>query len=265
MIHSENVTEIYSKKHIPIWLISAFKAGLINSAGFLATGKFVSHVTGFGTQVGIAIGHDEYFFGAELLAIPISFILGGVITSWFLDRSYQKGETPPYWKVQSLITLIILAVIGLGEFGMVQKNKPFDVDETYNFVEFAIIALLCLACGLKNSLVTWSTFGKIRVTHLTGLSTDIGLNLIKFFNRNQPAPRFKEERFINVLRIMTFVSFSTGALISAVLFPLIGYKVFTIVLVISVAMTTLSVFDSRKRLKKSQVEDEFRLSLPLEA
>lgn len=265
MIHSDNVTEIYSKKHIPIWLISAFKAGLINSAGFLATGKFVSHVTGFGTQVGIAVGHDEYFFGAELLAIPLSFIFGGAITSWILDRDYQKGDTPPYWKVQSLITLIILAVIGLGEYGGVQSSKPFDADESYNFAELAIIALLCLACGIKNSLVTWSTFGKIRVTHLTGLSTDIGLNLIKTFTRNQPAPRFKEERFINILRMMTFASFSTGALISAVLFPQIGYKVFSIVLIISVAMTTISILDSRKRLKESQSEEEVRSTSPLEA
>lgn len=265
MIHSENVNEIYSKRRIPIWLISAFKAGLINSAGFLATGKFVSHVTGFGTNIGIAVGHDEYFFGAELLMIPISFIMGGVLTSWFLDRDYKKDETPPYWKVQTLITFVILTVLILGEYGGVQSSRPFDADESYDFTEFVIISLLCLACGLKNGLVTWSTFGKVRVTHLTGLSTDIGLNLIKTFNPKQPAPRFKEDRFVNILRIMTFAAFSSGALISAILFPQMGYKVFGIVLVISLAMTAISILDARKRLKKIQREDTLRNASAIEA
>ena len=66
MIHCENVADVYTKGKMSLWLLSAFKAGFINSAGFLISGKFVSHVTGFGTQVGIAMGHSDYFFGAEL-------------------------------------------------------------------------------------------------------------------------------------------------------------------------------------------------------
>ncbi len=251
MIHTENVQEVYSKKNIPIWLISAFKAGLINSAGLLATGKFVSHVTGFGTQVGMAIGHDDYFFGAELLIIPISFIFGGVLTSLILDKNYEKDETPPYWKVQSLITLLILVVIFLGESGIIQSSIQFDSDERYSAIEFTMISLLCLICGLKNGLVTWTTFGKIRVTHLTGLSTDLGLNLVRNFKKGWPSPRFKEDPSVNILRIMTFLFFSTGAFISALLFPKIGYKVFFIVLFISLFMTGISILDAKRRKKDS--------------
>lgn len=255
MIHSETVTDVYSKQNIPLWLISAFKAGFINSAGFLITGKFVSHVTGFGTQVGIATGHEGYFFGAELLIIPISFIAGGVITSFILDRNYLPHETPPYWKVQTLITGLLLFIIALGESSLIDQKIPFDSDENYNFVEFTVISLLCLICGLKNSLVTWSTFGRIRVTHLTGLSTDIGLNLIRTFSRKQPSPRFKEERFINILRIMTFLFFSTGAFISAILFPVLGFKGFLIPLGISLMMSGISIWDCRKRAVNKDFED----------
>jgi uncharacterized membrane protein YoaK (UPF0700 family) len=247
VIHSETVTDVYSKQNIPLWLISAFKAGFINSAGFLITGKFVSHVTGFGTQVGIATGHEGYFFGAELLIIPISFISGGVLTSYILDKNYEAHETPPYWKVQTLITGLLIFIIALGEAYLVNQKIPFDVDENYNIIEFTVISVLCLICGLKNGLVTWSTFGKIRVTHLTGLSTDIGLNLIRTFSKSQPSPRFKEERFINVLRIMTFLCFSVGAFISAILFPVVGFKLFFIPLVISILMSGLSIWDCRKR------------------
>jgi uncharacterized membrane protein YoaK (UPF0700 family) len=64
MVHIENQDHIFSKRVAWIWLIAAFKAGFINSAGFLATGKFVSHITGFGTQVGMAVGHNDFLFGA---------------------------------------------------------------------------------------------------------------------------------------------------------------------------------------------------------
>lgn len=259
MIHSENISEVYAKRNIPLWLISSFKAGFINSAGFLVTGKFVSHVTGFGTQVGIAVGHEDYFFGAELFIIPISFILGGVITSYFLDRKYDMGETPPYWKVQSLITFLLLIIISLGEMGMVKSGIQFDKDFKYDYVEFSIIAMLCLICGLKNGLVTWSTFGKVRVTHLTGLSTDIGLNLIRTFNKEQPSPRFKEERKVNILRMLTFAFFSTGALISALIFPKLGLKTFFIPLTISIGMSIISIIDCKVRMKKNLLvlKDEF--------
>ena len=253
MIYLENVEDIYKPKYVFIWLISAFKAGFINSAGFLATGKFVSHVTGFGTQMGIAIGHEDYFFGAELLIIPVSFIFGGVITSFVLDRNYKKGVIPPYFLIQGLITLMIGLVIYTGQITEI-NNMPFDADNKYTSIELFVISALCLICGLKNSLVTWATFGKIRVTHLTGLSTDIGLNLIRTFRKKFPHPRMKEYRVVNVVRILIFITFSAGAVASAVIIPRTGYKGFILVFAISLGMTLFSIKDFKDRSKDLNIK-----------
>ncbi len=249
MIHCENVADVYTKGKMSLWLLSAFKSGFINSAGFLITGKFVSHVTGFGTQVGIAMGHSEYFFGAELLIIPVSFIMGGVISSLVLDRPTHK--IPAYHYVQGLITILIAFLIFLGESGLVSSDVPFDADESYQFIEFVIIGLLCFICGLKNSLVTWTTYGKIRVTHLTGLSTDIGLHLMSTINPRYKTIRLKESRIINIHRIAILVSFSIGAFISAIVFPMFGFKAFYIVMGISFFMTILSIQFRNKSLLAS--------------
>lgn len=252
MIHTKDVNEVYSKENIPLWLISAFKAGFINTIGFLFAGKFVSHVTGFGTQVGIAVGHKDYFFGAELLVIPFAFILGAVTTSFVLDRDYKENETPPYWIVQTLITSLLILLICIGYAGMYPENVPFDKDGDYSLIEFFVISTLCFICGLKNGLVTWVSWGKIRVTHLTGLSTDIGLNLIRTFYPKQKSPRFKEERFVNLLRIATFFCFSGGAAFSALLFPRFGFKVLIIPVIISITMSIISLWDIRTRKLKSR-------------
>jgi uncharacterized membrane protein YoaK (UPF0700 family) len=245
MIHCSSVTDVFTKGKMTLWLMSAFKAGFINSSGFLLTGKYVSHVTGFGTQVGMAMGHDDIFFGAELLIIPFSFILGGVLTSLLLEPRIDDNSRPPYHYVQGLITLLIGVVIFLGESGLISSQAPFDSDQHYNFIEFSVIALLCLICGLKNSLVTWTTYGKIRVTHLTGLSTDIGLNFIGMFRPRSENARYKESKIISFHRIGTFVAFSSGAFISAIVFPRIGYQGFFIVFGISMFMTILSVLDRK--------------------
>jgi uncharacterized membrane protein YoaK (UPF0700 family) len=42
-------------------------------------------------------------------------------------------------------------------------------------------------------------------------------------------------------------SFSSGALISAMVFPVIGYKAFLIVFVISLFVTLLTFYDNKKR------------------
>ncbi len=253
MIHIKNIEEIYTGHKTWIWLLSAFKAGFINSAGFLATGKFVSHVTGFGTQVGIAFGHHDYFFGLELLVIPISFIMGGVITSAILDRELPGSRLPPYHIVQGMITLLIVAVILLGESDLINTENKYDSDLSYSPTELIIVGTLCLICGLKNALITWSTYGKIRVTHLTGLSTDIGLHLVRSLFGGKPSTRFKEDRKVNFIRMGTFLSFSTGALISAFFYPMIGYKVFLIVMTISLFMTIYSIFDARS-FRRSLIE-----------
>lgn len=262
MIHIENQNDIYSKRFVWIWLLSAFKAGFINSAGFLATGKFVSHVTGFGTQVGIAVGIEDFLFGAELLIIPISFIFGGIVTSAILDQNYERWETPNYHLVQGLICLLIGFVILLGESGSLLNNFNPAAATKHDLIEFFTISILCFICGLKNALVTWTTKGKIRVTHLTGLSTDIGLNFIRTIFPSQPGPVFKESKVVNLIRIATLASFSAGAFISAIAFPRVGYKCFFLVLAISVLFTIIAIND--RRLQKAKYHQDQKNDGPVQ-
>lgn len=220
MIHCKPA-DLYKPLNVLFWMLLSMKAGYINAAGFLATGKFVSHVTGFGTQVGVSIGHDDFIFGIELLIIPLAFILGSSIPAWALDKDYDEKKVPKLHYVQVLITvgLGILFFLGVSEaFGKFSS----EVKDTHGTI--IIIGILCLICGMKNGLSTWATSGKIRTTHLTGLSTDIGLNLPKFFRKGNS--RFPEQKRVNTVRILTFISFSIGSLISALIFPKLGFMGF---------------------------------------
>lgn len=241
MIHLKS-NEVYKKKYTLLWLILSFKGGFLNTAGFLIAGSYVSHVTGFGTQVGVAIGHHEYDFGLELLIIPIAFIGGASLVSVILDKNYSEDKIPNYPLIQLMITFLLGLISVLFSMGFFSKNPHHDLNTV------TLIGLLCLVCGLKNGLTTWSTYGKIRTTHLTGLSTDIGLHLPKFFNKKYHGYRYPEERKINCIRIMILVSFSLGACISALLVPIIGYYVIHIAFFISVILSAVSLLHRKKFL-----------------
>lgn len=246
MVHVK-INDLYKKEYTFLWALLSFKAGLINAAGFLIAGSYVSHVTGFGTQIGLAVGHQDYTFGAELLVIPLSFIGGAFITSLILDRNYSNDHVPNYPAVQLLITFLI------GLISVLFAVDFFSIDSLSVQSEKSIIliALLCLVCGLKNALTTWATHGKIRTTHLTGVSTDIGLHLQKIFRPEGSSSRYPEPRKVTYVRIATLLSFSVGSCLSAILIPTIGHQIFYVSFLISSLLSIISITHRSKTINQS--------------
>ena len=245
MVHV-SLKDLYRREYAVIWALLSFKAGLMNAAGFFFAGSYVSHVTGFGTQIGIALGHQQIDLGIELLVIPIAFIGGGVLTSLLLDRGYSVDRIPNYPLVQFLITALLGLIALLCSWGVFERNPEFPNGEK----SVVLIGLLCLVCGLKNSLTTWATHGKIRTTHLTGLSTDIGLHLPKLFQSEGANSRYREPKKVNYVRILTFFSFSGGSCVAAMLLSIIGYKIFYFTFGLSLFLLTISIVH-RQRLLES--------------
>jgi len=58
------------------WFLLAFNGGMINAGGFLATGRFVSHVTGFATLFGIHLVNAKPDVALGALTVPLFFSLG---------------------------------------------------------------------------------------------------------------------------------------------------------------------------------------------
>lgn len=235
MIHVDQ-KNLYEIKHGILWSLLSFKSGLLNAAGFLLAGSYVSHVTGFGTQVGIGLVHDQYKLGIEMLMIPISFILGAAFVGYRLDKNYSDDKIPDYPQVQFTITFFLGLICLLYHFQFFSEKSLFAV----NNKSIILITMLCFICGLKNGLSTWTTQGKIRTTHMTGISTDIGLHLHKMFKKSNTKTRFPESKQVNIIRIMTLIFFSIGSCFSALMIPMIGYKIFYISFIMSAFFSILS-------------------------
>lgn len=225
--------EFVEKRYIPIWAVLAFQAGFINAFGFLACGRYVSHVTGFGTQIGIALGQKNPWFGFELLGFPFFFILGAFFSGLLTAARIERGLRPRFDLVTLLLPTTILALTTLGIFGLF---GPFE-EQLVLARDFVLLFSLSFVCGMQNGCFATLTKGQIRTTHLTGISTDIGTDLARvWFGKLDPIERSITKK-VNLSRIITLVCFASGSILSALVSEHIGYVALCVP-----ALTSIVVF-----------------------
>lgn len=211
-------------KNQVLWLTLAFQSGYLNAGGFLAVQRFVSHVTGYGTYVGVALGTKSYLNAFEMALAPLFFTIGAAYAGWLVDRRVILNEEPRLQHgMIALASANILIWVGevsglLGEFG-----EPLELQR-----DFVLLFALCFACGLQNGLFSGLTSNQVRTTHLTGPSTDIGLNAMKIMaldrNDERRAPLLAQ----NWLRVKIVATFTIGSMIAVRVFPTMGHEGFAI-------------------------------------
>ena len=213
----------YKPSNVLIWLTMAFQAGSLNTGGYLACHRFVSHVTGFGTLVGEEAALGNYKNSLNMAMVPVFFIGGAMLSAFLVDRRIQTGKAPLYQIVMFLILFLTLTITYFGQWG---SFGEFGAEQIQN--EYTLLASLCLICGLLNATVT-STFGAIiRTTHLTGLTTDLAIGLVRVLTRaHKIQPRFNEVR-ANWMRLGIISFFIIGSYSSAIAYTHLKYWGFLI-------------------------------------
>lgn len=205
-----------SNLHLGVSL--AFVAGAINAGGFLAVGQYTSHMTGVvsGMADHLALGQlDLVIAGLEAL---VAFLLGAATSAILINWSRRRGSRSEY-ALPLMIEAGLLLVFGLmGE--RLNVSMTLEVSLT--------IALLCFVMGLQNAMVTKVSNAEIRTTHVTGLVTDIGIELGKLLYWNSAAPHpvlGKLQVNARKLRILLALTgaFMVGSVVGALGFKHVGY------------------------------------------
>lgn len=221
---------IYERRNLFIWFLLAFQGGALNAGGFLAVHRFVSHVTGFATLVGVAGSKFEWGTMFGMFMVPIFFLAGVLISAWNIERQRMKNNTPRYTFIFSIIFFNILILFLLGCLGFLGE---FGVTENWQ-IEYFILFLLAFTCGLQNTVITSASGSVIRTTHLTGLTTDFGIGVIRLWTNRKDINR--NELFANWCRFGIYWSFLFGSLVSAILF--INFKFFGFLLPLAISLYT---------------------------
>ena len=198
-------------------LLLSFVAGAVNAGGFVMLGYFSSHITGAVSRIGMHATDGDFTMLLPGLGLLLTFLFGSICASLLISWGRQRQLHGQY-AAALLLEAALLASFGL--FG-----APLE-QHAWLLVPLPAL-LLSLAMGLQNALITKLSNAEIRTTHLTGIVTDIGIELGKLLYRNRPsldAPPIVASR--PKLRILSMLSlmFLSGTICGGLGFRSMGYQ-----------------------------------------
>lgn len=148
-------------------LLLAGVAGAVNATGFVALGLHTSHMSGNMAMLGESLAAGNWRLAALGGQVLLSFVLGAVTASALLEASRHRARGRH-------ASALLLEAAMLGGIGAWLTSTP-------GTREPSLMWALSFAMGLQNALVTRVSGAVVRTTHITGVLTDIGIQVVQMF------------------------------------------------------------------------------------
>ena len=204
-----------ANRHLGVAL--AFVAGAINAGGFLAVREYTSHMTGIVSSAAdhLVLGETDLVLAA--LGALLSFLLGAACTAILVNYIRRRGLHSGF-ALPLLLEAVLLLVFGI------LGARLAGIDAF--FIPLTVM-LLCFMMGLQNAVITKVSHAEIRTTHMTGIVTDIGIELGKMAYWNADGPLRQPKVTANLGRLLLMLSllgaFCLGGVVGALGFKHLGY------------------------------------------
>jgi uncharacterized membrane protein YoaK (UPF0700 family) len=195
----------------------AFVAGATNAGGFLAVHQYTSHMSGIVSALADNLVLGGYGLVLDAAGALLCFMAGAACTALMVNYVRRQRLHGEY-----ALPLLFEAGLLLG-FGVLGARLS-RIEGL--FIPFTLM-LLCFIMGLQNALITKLSQAEIRTTHVTGIVTDIGIELGKlcYWNcdRDTRQPRVVANRERLTLLATLLLAFFFGGLAGAIGFKHAGY------------------------------------------
>lgn len=168
-----------------------------------------------------------------------------MVSAILVDTRIQKDLRPLYPLVFSLMFLILLSVVyggTTGKFG--EFGKALNI-----YVDYYLMTALAFVSGLQNATVSSAFNSVIRTTHLTGLTTDLGIGLTRIFRKAHKINSRENEIRASLMRISIVGSFTLGSALSAYIYLNTEYWGFLIPACIAMILFIWSTLEINRQSK----------------
>lgn len=222
------------KHNLQIAIVLSFVAGMVNVTGYLAISQLTTNVTGHFALFIYDLSNFQFWKGTVYFLYIFAFLLGSFTSGMLIER-FRESRKLNVFALPTIIESVILigvAVIAHVE-GLIQPNL--------------IACLLLFAMGLQNAYVTKISNAIVRTTHLTGLFTDLGIELSQLFFPKSHPHRLHLRTTIK-LRINIIAFFFIGGLVGGFLYSRLEWGLNTLVLAACVLLASLFYDDLRYRI-----------------
>lgn len=224
MLHHTGKHRTYNH-NLRLAALLCLTAGFVNGAGYLSFYVLTTNVTGhvalFAEKLATTSLNDAAIVGMWM----VLFLFGAFVSSLVITR---VGKEHRYaYAVSILIEIAVLVFVGV--YGM--QAQP-SVTNTR-----LLAGSLLFAMGLQNAMVSMISGSAVRTTHLTGVVTDLGIDLAAA-TAGKPAPEAAALRKRITLRLVIIFCFFLGCVSAAYLYGFLKFDVFFI----PAAMLALAMF-----------------------
>lgn len=183
-------------------LLLSFVAGAVNAGGFLAVGQYTSHMTGIASSIADHLVLHQTQSALLAAGFLLTFIAGAIVSTLIIRWARKRDLNGQY-----ALALLLEAVLLLS-FGIAADRIDMPVT--------SLVMLLCFIMGLQNAIITKISNAVIRTTHITGLATDIGIEIGRWLYG-------REAQQSLMLHTVLLLGFLIGGLVGAFSFKAIGY------------------------------------------
>lgn len=207
----------------------AWIAGVLNSVGFVAVGFYTSHMTGITASIA-----DQLVLGGWMLVglgiVAVAFFLMGAMAC---ALQFNWARRRPQWHDRRFaLVLLAEAVLVLLIGGLADSVSA-------QWREWALVAALGFVMGQQNALITKVSDATIRTTHITGMVTDIGIELGKAVYANRLPDADPVRADLAKLRMHSILvgQFFLGGVMGALGYLALGFVVLLVPAALLLVMT----------------------------
>ncbi|HPE84215.1 MAG TPA: YoaK family protein [Aequorivita sp.] len=222
------------KHNLQIATVLSFVAGIVNVTGFLAIKQLTTNVTGHFALLIFDFEDFRFLRGLTYLLYILSFLFGS-FASGFMIEKYKKNKRLNVFVLPTLVEVFILVAVTIF-YNLTAISYPH-----------VIACSLLFAMGLQNSFVTKISNAVVRTTHLTGLFTDLGIELSQLFFP-ELHPHNRKTLATIKLRVYIILFFFLGGITAGFLYLGLSFKANTLLLAALILLGSLFYDDFRFQL-----------------
>lgn len=207
LVHHGESRSLQADRHLA-WSLAGIAGGL-NAAGFYAVGLYSSNMTGNVSALADHGALGDFGPGLLFLAIVLTFIGGAMVSTLLINAGRRRARAGIY-AFSILAEAVLLAALAAVDLWLGAGRGALLV--------FGLSFLM----GLQNAVVTRLSNARVRTTHVTGMVTDIGIELGNLADNawhrgRQHVSDFNREKL--VLHGQTVLSFLGGGVLGV-----LGYR-----------------------------------------
>jgi uncharacterized membrane protein YoaK (UPF0700 family) len=188
-------------------------AGALNAVGFLIAGSYTANMTGNISAFADTVANGSILVALSFLGLVVAFICGAGIAAYIIQTGEKKRIRSVYALVitaEACVLLVLSAALTL---------LPLNAQGAF------LVVILSFVMGLQNAATTMISRARVRTTHVSGMATDIGIELAALAGGN----RLRRDALPKLsLHSLTLVCFAIGGICGALLLWVVGYWLFVI-------------------------------------